>query len=54
MAEFAYPFAALLADNGCAAAKRLALGLADQALPRLTGAGWATFDSALRWLTTEA
>ena len=49
-AEFAYPFGSVLANDGCATAKRAAFGLGDSVLPRLTGAGWAAFDAALRWL----
>lgn len=50
LAEVAYPFAAVRADGGCTPAKRVALGLGDDAVPRLTGAGWATVDAALAWL----
>ena len=54
LAEFAYPFAAVLANGACAPAKRVALGIADDAVGRLTSAGWATVDGALAWLTARS
>lgn len=49
---FAYEAGAVMVNQN-APARRVAIGIEEADVPRLTGAGWQLFDNAVRWAIEE-